>query len=53
MNDYNYYRQRSGGRRRHRRNCQMCDCPMPHPHELVMVTWKRHLDPVKACVDWH
>jgi len=53
MKDDNYYPQRSSGRRRHRRNRQMCDCPMPHPHELVKVTRERHLDPGKACADWH
>jgi len=53
MKDYNYYPQRSSGRHRHRRNRQMCDCPMPHPYELVKVTRERHLDPIKACADWH
>ena len=40
MKDYNYYPQRSSGRCHHRRNRQMCDCLMPHPHELVKVTWE-------------
>jgi len=53
MKDYNYYPQRSSSCRRHRHNRQMCDCPMPHPHELIKVTQEQHLDPIKACADWH
>ena len=51
MKENNYYPQRSSGRCR--RNHQMCDCPMPHPDELLHVTRKQHLNPVKASVDWH
>ena len=53
MKDYNYYPQRSIGRRRRCRNDQMCDCPMPHPDELTEVIRERHLNPIKACMDWH
>ena len=53
MKNYSYYPQRSSSRRRHCRNHQMCDCPKPHPHELVKVARERHLNPIKACADWH
>jgi len=32
---------------------QICDCPLPHPDELLAVTRERRLNPVKACTDWH
>jgi len=47
--DNNYYPRQS--RRRHR--ATNCDCPLPHPNELLEVTRERHLNPVKACADWH
>jgi len=46
--DNNYYPRRS---RRHR--ATNCDCPLPHPNELLEVTRERRLNPVKACADWH
>jgi len=47
--DNNYYPRQS---RRHHRTTK-CDCPLPHPNELLEVTRERHLNPVKACADWH
>jgi len=47
--DNNYY----PCRRRRRRRTTKCDCPLPHPNELLEVTRERHLNPVKACTDWH
>jgi len=32
---------------------QICDCPLPHPDELLAVTRERRLNPMKACADWH
>jgi len=52
MKNDNYYPQRSTSRRR-RRVRRTCDCPMPHPEELLGITRERHLDPIKACADWH
>jgi len=46
--DNNYYPHRS-----RRRRAINCDCPLPHPNELLEVTRERHLNPVKACADWH
>jgi len=46
--DNNYYLRRS---RRHR--ATNCDCPLPHPNELLEVTRERRLNPVKAYADWH
>jgi len=31
----------------------VCDCPLPHPDELLQVTREWCLNPVKACTDWH
>jgi len=53
IKDYNYYLQWSSGQHRHRRNHQRYDCPMPHPHKLIKVCQEQHLDPIKACADWH
>ena len=47
--DNNYYPRQS----RRRRRATNCDCPLPHPNELLEVTRERHLNPVKACADWH
>jgi len=47
--DNNYYPRNT----RRRRRAQTCDCPLPHPNELLEVTRERHLNPVKACADWH
>jgi len=52
MKNDNYYPQRSTSRCR-RRVRRACDCPMPHPEELLEITRERHLDPLKACADWH
>jgi len=50
MKDNNYY-----PRRNHRGRCQaqICDCPLPHPEELLEVTCEWHLNPIKACTDWY
>ena len=50
MKDNSYYPRRSHHRRH---QMQTCDCPMLHPDQLLEVTRDRHLDPVKACADWH
>jgi len=47
----NYYPRRGNDRRR--RNHQQCDCPHAHPYELAEVIRVRHLNPRKACADWH
>ena len=47
--DNHYYPRHS----RRRRRTQTCDCPLPHPDELITVTHERRLNPVKACADWH
>jgi len=47
--DNNYYPRQS----RRCRLVQNCDCPLPHPNELLKVTRERHLNPVKACAEWH
>jgi len=49
MKDNNYDPHKS------RRPCRMqfCDCPLPHPDELLAVTRERRLHPVKAYTDWH
>jgi len=46
--DNNYYPRRS-----HRRQVTNCDCPLPHPNELLEVTCERRLNPIKACADRH
>jgi len=46
--DNNYYPRRS---RRHR--ATNCDCPLPHPNELLEGTRERRLNPVKTCADWY
>ena len=51
MKNNNYYPRQS--RRHHRRRRPSCDCPLPHPEELLAVTRERRLNPVKACADWH
>jgi len=48
MKDNNYYPRQSW-----RCQVQICDCPLPHLDELLRVICKRHLNPVKACADWH
>jgi len=47
--DNNYYPHQSHRQRR----TLTCDCPLPHPDELLQVTRERRLNPVKACVDWY
>jgi len=47
--DNNYYPRPS----RRRRQATNCDCPLPHPNELLEVTRERRLNPVKACANWH
>jgi len=47
--DNNYYPCQS----RRQRRTVTCDCPLPHPDELLQVTHERRLNPVKACADWH
>jgi len=46
--DNNYYPRRS-----HRRRATNCNCPLPHPNELLEVTRERRLNPAKACADWY
>jgi len=46
--DNNYYPRRS-----RRRRVTNCDCPLPHPNELLEVTRERRLNPIKAYADWH
>ena len=53
MKDYNYYPQQSTGCRRHHRNCQICDCVIPHAEELLNITYERRLNPNKVCTDWY
>ena len=36
-----------------RRQATNCDCPLPHPNELLEVTRERHLNPAKAYADWY
>ena len=36
-----------------RRWVHTCDCPLPHPEELLDVTHERRLNPAKACTDWY
>jgi len=47
--DNNYYPCQS----RQRRWAHNCDCPLASPNKLLEVTRERHLNPVKACADWH
>jgi len=47
--DNNYYPRNS----RRRRRAPTCDCPLPHPDELLEVTYEQHLNPIKACADGH
>jgi len=51
MKDDNYYLQRGNNCRRH--NHWPCSCPHAHPFELVEVIRNQHLNPHKACADWH
>jgi len=46
--DNNYYPRRS-----YRHRATNCDCPLPHPNELLEVTHKQHFNPAKACADWY
>jgi len=46
--DNNYYPRRS-----RRRQATNCDCPLPHPNELLEVTREQRLNPAKACADWY
>ena len=47
--DNNYYPCQSC----RRRQAQNCDCPLPHPNEPLEATREGHLNPVKACANWH
>jgi len=46
--DNNYYPRQSS-----RCRATNCDCPLPHPNELLEVTREQRLNPAKACADWY
>jgi len=46
--DNNYYLHRI-----RRRRATNCDCPLPHPNELLEVTRELRLNPAKACANWY
>jgi len=50
MKDNNYYLCQNHCCRRW---AQICDCPLPHPKELLEVTYEHHLNPAKANADWY